>query len=149
MLTQNQLEEKKKYLEHHWVLAQKELDQEKALHTKLQEESQKEYEETIKEEKRKFERTSQENEIRLADLKKAHIDQCDELGQEALRAKLEADRLHTELSLRGINVPRHLHLKKPNNSKIGFFSRSIIPLLFAILSIVSFSYHDFVILRFI
>ena len=33
-----QLEEKKRYLEHHWILAQKELDQEKALRSKLQDE---------------------------------------------------------------------------------------------------------------
>jgi len=130
-----ELEEKKKYLEHHWVLAQKELDQEKALHTKLQEESQKEYEETIKEEKRKFERTSHENENRLADLKKAHIDQCEELGQEALKAKLEADRLHSELILRGIDVPRHSLLNKENHKKIGFFSRSLVPLFVAVLGI--------------
>ena len=138
MSTQNQLEEKKKYLEHHWVLAQKELDQEKALHSKLQEESQKEFEEAIKVEKRKFDRTSQENENRLADLKKAHIDQCHELGQEALKHKLEADRLHTELSTRGINVARHELRSKENYTKKGFIPRFFFPLLFAILSIVSF-----------
>lgn len=131
-----ELEEKKKYLEHHWVLAQKELDQEKALHTKLQEETQKEYEEHIKEEKSKFDRTTEENEHRLAELKKAHIEQCEELGREALKAKLEADRLHNEFISRGMDVPRHtLFSEKGKKMKKGSLASS--PLFFlAIMSIL-------------
>jgi len=113
---------KKKYLEHRWVLAQKELDQEKALHTKLREGSQGEYELPVKDEKNKYERTVQENENRLADLQKAHKDQCDELGREILRANLEADRLYNELTARGLNVSRRSLFKKVENKrkKIGF-----------------------------
>jgi len=103
-----ELDEKRKYLEHHWVLAQKELDQEKALHAKIHEETEKEYEHNIKEEKGKYERTVKENEKRLEDLKKAHMEQCAQLGREAWKANLEADRLHEELTARGLNVPRRL-----------------------------------------
>lgn len=102
-----ELEEKKKYLEHHWVLAQKELDQEKALHAKLHEDSQKEYEQTISEEKRKFERTVKENDDRMNALKKAHIEQCEQLGREVWKANQEADRLHNELTARGVKLPRY------------------------------------------
>merc|ERR1712238_559794 len=87
---------KEKYLEHRWVLTQKELDQEKALHAKLHEGSQGEYELPVKDEKNKYERTVQENDNRLADLQKAHKGQCDELGREILRVNLEADRLYNE-----------------------------------------------------
>jgi len=111
-----ELEEKKKYLEHHWILAQKELDQEKALHTKLQVETQKDHEDVIKEGKSKLERTSHENENRLADIKKAHTEQCEELSREALKAKLEADRLYNELIARGVDVPRHMLFSDKDNS---------------------------------
>jgi hypothetical protein len=127
------------YLEHHWVLAQKELDQEKALHTKLQVETQKEHEEVIKEEKSKLERTTHENENRLADMKKAHIEQCEELSREALKAKLEADRLHNELIARGVDVPRHmLFSDKDNNTKKVNPALSFFLFLFAISTIVSY-----------
>ena len=128
-------------MEYHWVLAQKELDQEKALHTKLHEESQKEYEEVIKEEKVKYERTVQENENRLADLKKAHIEQCEELGREALKSNLEADRLHSELAARGMDIPRRLLFNKDNNQVNGGILsrllRSLVFFLFILSSIVS------------
>lgn len=129
-------------MEHHWVLAQKELDQEKALHAKLQAETQKEYEEIIKEEKSKFERTRQENENRLAEMKKAHIEQCEELGREALKAKLEADRLHSELAAREIDVPRHMLFndKDIHASKgMGMLQKSLFLFSFAIFAIVSSS----------
>ena len=105
-LIQIQLEEKKRYLEHHWILAQKELDQEKALRAKHQGEMQKEYEETIKNEKTKYEKKVNDHEGRLEDLKKAHQLQCDELGREILKQKLEADRLFNELTSKGIKVSR-------------------------------------------
>lgn len=130
-----ELEEKKKYLEHHWVLAQKELDQEKALHAKLQEETQKEYEEVIKDEKNKLERTTNEHESRLADLKKAHIEQCEDLTREAMKAKLEADRLHKELAARGMDVPRHTVFNEKELPKKGISEQAIVLFLFAILSI--------------
>ena len=133
-----QLEEKKKYLEHHWVLAQKELDQEKALHAKLQEESQKEHEQIIKEEKSKFERAKLEHENRLSDLKKAHIDQCEELGREAMKARLEADRLHNELTSRGMDVPRHAMFKDKDLKK-GLFGQSKFLFPVSILAVVSYS----------
>lgn len=103
-------------MEHHWILAQKELDQEKALHTKLQVETQKDHEDVIKEGKSKLERTSHENENRLADIKKAHTEQCEELSREALKAKLEADRLYNELIARGVDVPRHMLFSDKDNS---------------------------------
>ncbi len=132
---ENQLEEKKKYLEHHWVLAQKELDQEKALHSKLQAETQKEHEQFFKEEKSKFEKERQEHEKRLSDLKTAHIDQCEELGREAMNARLEADRLHNELTARGMEVPRHA-IFKDKDVKKGIFGQSKVLVLVSILSIL-------------
>lgn len=103
-----ELEVKRKYLEHHWRLAKKELDQEKALHTKLHEEIEKQHEHSVKEEKNKYEQSVTENDNRLADLKKAHMEQCEQLGREVWRANIEADRLHEELTARGLNVPRRL-----------------------------------------
>lgn len=133
-----QLEEKKKYLEHHWVLAQKELDQEKALHAKLHEDSQKEYEQTISEEKRKFERTVKENDDRMHALKKAHIEQCEQLGREVWKANQEADRLHNELTARGVKLPRYaLPGDKSFPSGRGGSALSIILFLFGLLSAVS------------
>ncbi len=119
-------------------MAQKELDQEKALHAKLQEETQKEYNQVIKEEKKKFERAKQEHENRLADLKKAHIEQCEELGREAMKAKLEADRLHNELMARGMDIPRHAIFNE-KDSKTGFLGQSKLLILLSIFSIVSYS----------
>jgi len=129
-----ELEEKKKYLEHHWVLAQKELDQEKALHAKLQDETQKEYDQVIKEEKKKFERAKQEHENRFTDLKKAHIEQCEELGREAMKARLEADRLHNELIARGMDIPRHA-ISDDKDSKTGMLGQSKLLILLSIFSI--------------
>jgi hypothetical protein len=87
-------------------LAQKELDQEKALRTKLHIEAQNEFERSRQEDKNKYARTCEENEARLADLKRAHAQQCDELCREILKANMEADRLHTELKSKGVHVPR-------------------------------------------
>lgn len=125
-------------MEHHWVLAQKELDQEKALHAKLQEETQKEHDQVIKEEKSKFERTKNEHENRLSDIKKAHTEQCEELGREAMKAKLEADRLHNELTARGMDIPRHTLLNDKNTKK-GILGQSIFLILFSVLALVSTS----------
>lgn len=113
------------------MLAQKELDQEKDLHTKLQEESQGEYELSAKDEKNKYERTVQENENRLADLKKSHREQCDDLGQDILRANLEADRLYNELTARGLNISRRSLFKKVENKRkiVGFRWRTFISVL--------------------
>ena len=124
-------------MEHQWVLAQKELDQEKALHTKLHEESQKEYEHIIKEEKIKHERTVQGNENRLADLRKAHVEQCEELGREALKSNLEADRLHSELAARGMDIPRRLLFNKDNNQVNGGILSCLLRSLVFYLSILS------------
>jgi hypothetical protein len=107
------------------------------LHAKLQEETQKEYEEVIKDEKNKLERTTNEHESRLADLKKAHIEQCEDLTREAMKAKLEADRLHKELAARGMDVPRHTVFNEKELPKKGISEQAIVLFLFAILSIVS------------
>jgi hypothetical protein len=92
------LEEKKKYLEHHWVLAQKELDQEKVFRDKMQNESTQDFESALAEEKERHAKSCNENEDRVSELKKAHQKQCDELCREILKANLEADRLHSQLS---------------------------------------------------
>jgi hypothetical protein len=87
-------------------LAQKELDQEKALRATLHSEAQKEFEQSLLGERSKHAKTVEEHESRLADLKNAHAQQCDELCREVLKANLEADRLHNELKSKGVHVPR-------------------------------------------
>lgn len=102
-----QLEAKKRYLEHHWVLAQKELDQEKALRAKNLIEAQQEHEQTLKDEKERHAKAVEEHEARLADLKRSHERQYEELGRALLKQKLEADRLFNELAANGIRVSRN------------------------------------------
>jgi hypothetical protein len=92
-----QLEEKKKYLEDHWVLAQKELDQEKALRVKLQNEMKYELERGLEEERDKYDRAVGDHEARISELKAAHAKQCDELCGEILKANLESDRLANQI----------------------------------------------------
>lgn len=103
------MEEKKKYLEHHWILAQKELDQEKVLREKQQIESKEEFDRAVADEKEKYVRVEKDHEQRIADLKKAHAKQCDELCREILKANLEADRLHSQLKDNGVE-PRKARL---------------------------------------
>jgi hypothetical protein len=108
------------------------------LHTKLHEDSQNEYEHSVKDEKFKYERTVQENENRLVDLKKAHTEQCDELGREILKANLEADRLHNELAARGMNVPRRSLFNSKENKQTSFYRRTFVSFLVILSSMVSF-----------
>lgn len=91
---QEELEQKTKYLEHHWVLAQKELDQTR----KLDEERKSENDRFMVEERARHVAEFAEHETRIAELKKAHAAQCDELCREILKANLEADRLHGQLN---------------------------------------------------
>jgi hypothetical protein len=107
-----QLEEKKRYLEHHWILAQKELDQEKAIRAKAQIETRKEHEQILHDERARHEKAMEEHETRLAELKRSHEKQCEELGRELLKQKLEADRLFHELTSKGIDVPRQALFKE-------------------------------------
>ena len=103
------LEEKKKYLEHHWILAQKELDQEKILRQKLQNETQDDFVRALKEEKEKYAKVVRDHETNVSELKQAHSKQCDELCKEILKANLEADRLHDQLN-GAAGVPRNARL---------------------------------------
>ncbi len=77
-------------MEHHWVLAQKELDQEKVFRDKIQNESTQDFESALAKEKESHAKTCNENEDRVSELKKAHQKQCDELCREILKANLEA-----------------------------------------------------------
>jgi hypothetical protein len=85
-------------LEHHWVLAQKELDQEKVWREKLQHETQDDFVGALKEEKENYAKVVKQHEARITELKQAHAKQCDELCREVLKANLEADRLHNQLN---------------------------------------------------
>lgn len=69
---------------------------------------------------------------RLADQQRSHQAQCDELGREILKATLEADRLHQELTDKGINVPRWVLFKKETTST----TPSVLFAVLALLSIV-------------
>jgi hypothetical protein len=100
------LEEKKRYLEHHWVLAGKELDQEKILRQKLQKEHENDFERALQHEKEKYIKLRNDYEKQLESTKTAHFKQCEELGREILKANLEADRLHNQL----IGAPRQTRL---------------------------------------
>lgn len=113
------------------------------MHTKLHEDSQKEYEHSVKDEKFKYERTVQENENRLVDLKKAHTEQCDELGREILKANLEADRLHNELAARGMNVPRRSLFNSKENKQTNMSWRMIVSFLVILSGMVSFRLNYF------
>lgn len=93
-----ELVQKKNYLEHHWVLAQKELDQERAMRLKLEEDRKVEYERVLADERVKHSNELMEQETRITELKRAHAQQCDELCREILKANLEADRLHGQLN---------------------------------------------------
>lgn len=98
---QDRIEEllhKKNYLEHHWVLAQKELDQEKAMRIKQDDDRKTEYDRILADERTKHVKELNEQELRITELKKAHAKQCDDLCREILKANLEADRLHGQLN---------------------------------------------------
>jgi len=84
-------------LEHHWVLAGKELDQEKILRQKLQSEQDSSFERALLEEKEKSTKLQKEYEKKIDIMKESHAKHCDELGREILKTNLEADRLHAQL----------------------------------------------------
>jgi hypothetical protein len=96
------LEEKKTYLEHHWVLAGKELDQEKELRKKIQKEHSEDFERVLRDEKEKNSTLRKNFDQQIEEMKQAHSKQCDELGKKILKATLEADRLHNQL----VGAPR-------------------------------------------
>ena len=63
-----------------------------------------------------------ETENRIAELKKAHASQCDDLCREVLKANLEADRLHGQLNDGTVRQTNFLsNSKKPARS---FFKRA-------------------------
>ena len=94
MARKEELERKAEFLEHHWVLAQKELEQAQ----QLQDERKAEHSRVLTEERAKHAKEMSEKENRIAELKKAHASQCDDLCREVLKANLEADRLHGQLN---------------------------------------------------
>ncbi len=107
-----QLEEKRQYLEHHWVLAGKELDQEKMLRQKIEKEQESGFERALKSEKEKCDTLRRNHEKQLETMKAGHAKQCDELGRAILKATLEADRLHNQL----IGSPRSTKMFSNRNS---------------------------------
>lgn len=125
-----ELQEKKQYLEHHWVLAGKELDQERVLREKLQKEHEIEFERALKLEKEKCDNLRHNFEKQLEEMKAAHSKQCHELGQEILKANLEADRLHGQL----LGSPRRTKMFHQSNAWGGSFLG-----LFAILAVAAVS----------
>jgi hypothetical protein len=124
------LQEKKQYLEHHWVLAGKELDQEKVLREKLQKEQEIEFERALKLEKEKCDNLRQNFEKQLEEMKSAHSKQCHDLGQEILKATLEADRLHSQL----VGAPHRTKMFHQSDEEGGSFSRLLVFLGVAIVS---------------
>lgn len=94
MARAEELQQKTEYLEHHWVLVQKELEQSH----QLQEGRKAEHNRILVEERAKHAKELSEMENRIAELKKAHASQCDDLCREVLKANLEADRLHGQLN---------------------------------------------------
>jgi hypothetical protein len=117
------LEEKKRYLEHHWILAQKELDQEKVLRAKLEAEVQTEHQEALKDEKARYNKCVEDHEADIKELKKSHEKQCGELGREILKHKLEADRLFNELQTIGSKVPRMALFSDQKAEKTNFIGK--------------------------
>jgi phosphate uptake regulator len=111
------------------------LDQEKALRAKLHVEALKEFEQSLQDERSKHANTVEGHEIRLADLKKAHAQQCDELCREILKANVEADRLHRELKSKGVNIPRHTFFKNAsatNNAPFSYLIATFITFFIAV-----------------
>ena len=100
------MEEKKRYLEHHWVLAGKELDQEKILRQRLQKDQETDYDRAVRMEREKGIQLGKQYERQIEKMKRAHAKQCDELSREILKANLEADRLHNQL----VGSPRRTKL---------------------------------------
>jgi len=115
-----QLEEKKQYLEHHWVLAGKELDQEKVLRQNIQKELSEDFERVLRDEKEKNSVLRKNYDNQVDELKKAHAKQCDELGKKILKATLEADRLHNQL----MGAPRKTRIF-PSKSPVQILSRLV------------------------
>ncbi len=89
-------------MEHHWVLAGKELDQEKELRKKIQKEQSEDFERVLRDEKEKNSTLRKNFDQQIEEMKQAHFKQCDELGKKILKATLEADRLHNQL----VGAPR-------------------------------------------
>lgn len=139
-----QLEEKKRYLEHHWVLAGKELDQEKLLRQSLQAEQQHELSRALKEEELKYERAIKTYEDRIATLQSTHAKHCDELSQEILKANLEADRLHNQLT--SGSSPRSTKLFQKKSSSFSEVSIPSIVLVSMAIMVRIQSIHDFLLL---
>ena len=90
------MEEKKRYLEHHWVLAGKELDQEKVLRQKLRQEHENDHERTLRYERERFRKLERDYEKQIDRIKRSHAKHCEVLGKEIIKANLEADRLHNQ-----------------------------------------------------
>ena len=118
MSRKEELERKAEFLEHHWVLAQKELEQSQ----QLQQERKAEHDRMLTDERAKHAKELFETENRIAELKKAHASQCDDLCREVLKANLEADRLHGQLNDGTVRQTNFLsNSKKPARS---FFTRA-------------------------
>lgn len=64
------------------------------------------HQQALKDEKARYVKYVEDHQANLKELKKSHDKQCEELGREILKQKLEADRLHNELMSNGIQVPR-------------------------------------------
>jgi hypothetical protein len=123
------LEEKKQYLEHHWVLAGKELDQEKELRTKIQKEQYEDFERILRDEKEKNSTLRKNYDQQIEDLKLAHSKHCDELGKQILKATLEADRLHNQL----VGAPRKTKIFETKSSST-ILARFLITSIFLLVS---------------
>jgi hypothetical protein len=125
---QEELEQKTKYLEHHWILAQKELDQTQ----KMDGERKAEYDRLVAEERARHAKELAEHETRITELKKAHAAQCDELCREILKANLEADRLHGQLNNGSIRNTQVFSAWKEGGGR----SSSLFPVLCIALSVL-------------
>lgn len=114
-------------MEHHWVLAGKELDQEKELRKKVQTEQYEDFERILRDEKEKNSTLRKNYDQQIDDLKLAHSKQCDELGKQILKATLEADRLHNQL----VGAPRKTKIfeTKSSNTILTRFLVSLMLLL--------------------
>ena len=119
-------------------MAQKELDQEKVLRTKLQAEVETEHQQALKDEKARYNKCVEDHEADIKELKKSHEKQCEELGREILKQKLEADRLFNELQTNGIQVPRKALFKDDdvnNSSAIGKIINLILTCVIVLLAV--------------
>lgn len=131
-----ELERKAEFLEHHWVLAQKEMEQSK----ELQEERKAEHSRVLTEERSKHAKKLSDTENRIAELKKAHASQCDELCREVLIANLEADRLHGQLNDGTVRTTNFRSSSKKRKSSFRLGLVLLVGLiLFSLCAVVSFT----------